>query len=566
MRNLLLAALTALTLAVGAFPAVAADNAAAQGQVTEYVVLFAEDASTDAARAAVEAAGGTVVRENTAIGVATVASDNASFVGDASAQGAIDGVAANRPIGFAPQPGQVRADDIERLDAERATIRPAQVAPPARPVSEPLGYLQWDMQMINATPGGSYSRQQGNRRVLVGILDTGIDGSHPDLRPNFDAALSRNFTTDIPEIDGPCEEEPDQSCEDPADVDEYGHGTHVAGSVAAPINGLGIAGVAPNVTLVNIRAAQDSGYFFLAQTLDAFTYAADVGIDVLNMSFYTDPWLFNCPNNPRDTPEQQQEQRTIIEATNRALNYAHQRNVTLVGALGNSFTDLGNPMIDATSPDYPPGAAYRREIDNTCLTMPAEGDHVIGVTSVGPSERKSYFSNYSPEQADLAAPGGDINDFPGTSRYRTVQNLVLSPYPLSVAIRNREVDPNTGLPTSLMVVRDCRGSVCGYYRYQQGTSMAAPHAAGVAALIVSQYGRPQLGGRWTMDPDAVERILKRSARDHACPEPRLQTYIVGATPVYNPIYNATCEGGPDFNGFYGEGIVDALRAVTYRGF
>ncbi|MDQ3870427.1 MAG: S8 family serine peptidase, partial [Chloroflexota bacterium] len=185
-------------------------------------------------------------------------------------------------------------------------------------------------------------------------MDTGIDASHPDIAPNLNVQLSRNFTVDIPLIDGPCEEEPDGLCEDPPTVDEDGHGTHVAGIVAAPINGLGVSGVAPNVTLVNIRAGQDSGFFFLQPTLDAWTYAADVGIDVVNMSFYTDPWLYNCLNNPADSPAAQAEQALIIEASNRALDYAWSRGVTLIAAAGNSATDLGRPTFDDTSPDFPP--------------------------------------------------------------------------------------------------------------------------------------------------------------------------------------------------------------------
>ena len=59
--------------------------------------------------------------------------------------------------------------------------------------------------------------------MRVGIIDTGIDASHPDLDDNVNRSLSRNFTTDIPLIDGPCEEEPDHSCSDPATVDEGGH-------------------------------------------------------------------------------------------------------------------------------------------------------------------------------------------------------------------------------------------------------------------------------------------------------------------------------------------------------
>jgi hypothetical protein len=147
---------------------------------------------------------------------------------------------------------------------------------------------------------------------MVGVIDTGIDGTHPDIAPNFNAELSRNFTTDLPDIDG-------GSGKDAANVDDNGHGTHVASTIASPINGLGIAGVAPNVTLVNIRAGQDSGYFFLQPTLDALTYAGDIGVDVVNMSFYTDPWLYNCLRNPADSPAEQQEQKTIREATQRAL-------------------------------------------------------------------------------------------------------------------------------------------------------------------------------------------------------------------------------------------------------
>ena len=80
--------------------------------------------------------------------------------------------------------------------------------------AEPLAGLQWDMAQIHATAEGSYRVQPGNRGVRVGILDTGVDGTHPDIAPNFDAALSRNFTTDNPLIDGAvCENPP--TCVDP---------------------------------------------------------------------------------------------------------------------------------------------------------------------------------------------------------------------------------------------------------------------------------------------------------------------------------------------------------------
>ncbi len=211
------------------------------------------------------------------------------------------------------------------------------------------------MRQIGATPTGSYAVQPGKQGVLVGVIDTGIDGTHPDIAPNFDAADSQNFVTDLPVIDGPCEV---ASCVDPANVDDDGHGTHVASTIASPINGIGIAGVAPNVRLVNLRAGQDSGYFFLGPTLNAITAAGDLGVDVINMSFYTDPWLFNCIDNPADSAAEQAEQRVIRTATQRALNYARSHGVLPIAAAGNESTDLGNPTFDDTSPDFPVDTAH----------------------------------------------------------------------------------------------------------------------------------------------------------------------------------------------------------------
>ena len=528
----------------------------------EYVVLYAEGATSAEATAAIAAAGGRVMSENLAVGMAVVRSSQVGFITAVEAQTALEGAARNRAIGSVG-PGNKPQIDEERLNAERAArsgttseVRP----PPAG--AEPLTSLQWDMAMINADFDGSYATQQGNRSVLVGIIDTGIDGSHPDISANFNASLSRNFTTDIPEVDGPCEEEPDGSCSDPANVDENGHGTHVAGSVASPINGLGIAGVAPKVTLVNIRAGQDSGFFFLAEVVNAITYAADIGIDVVNMSFYTDPWLYNCPtagdSRPSPTNEQAIEQRTTIEAHNRALNYAHQHNVTLIGAAGNSHIDLGATLkFDDTSPDFPLGTEVERTVTNNCLDLPTEGPHVLSISAIGPSTIKADYSNYGVEQIVVAAPGGYFRDFLGTDAFMTPGNLILSPYPLAVALEFGDVDEN-GEPTNDFVVKSCRGSVCAYYQYLQGTSMASPHAAGVAALIVSEYGTPQGGRGITMHPDSVAAILMDSATATPCPTPNPYSY----EPVGRPAsYTAFCDGDTEFNGFYGFGIVDALAAV-----
>ena len=565
MRKVLLVALAVLVAAALALPASAGPSGqagtAAQSQSSgqlqsangEYVVAYADGVSAATARAAVKAAGGTILKENTKVGVATVKSANPAFLRAAAGQKALVGAARNRPIGRIPNGASAAKEDVERLTAaERAAAgtRAAKSAA-AVPGQEPLADRQWDMRMIDATPSGSYRVNQGRPGVLVGIIDSGIDGNHPDLRSNFNRALSRNFVTDIPLIDGPCEV---PSCVDPKDVDDNGHGTHVAGLVAAELNGLGTAWVAPKVTLVSIRGGQDSGFVFLQPVVDALVYAGLVGIDVVNMSFYIDPWLYNCLDNPADSPEAQAEQRTVRVATQRAVNFARGHGVTPVAAMGNAHTDLGHPTADATSPDFPPGAAYPRTVDNSCITVPTETRGVISISALGPSFKKADYSNYGIEQTDFSAPGGFFRDYYGSDQYMQVENTNLSTMPTALA--EAALAQN---PANPFIVKDCRGGVCGYYQYLQGTSMASPHAAGVAALIVSAHGkRDPLHGGLTMSPRDVERVMTRTARQTPCPFPPIATYPDRAPDL---TYTANCEGTLARNGFYGRGIVNALTAV-----
>jgi lantibiotic leader peptide-processing serine protease len=563
MRRLLLGAVVVMVTAALAVPAAQAGPSQRAGgssrqQATssaagEYLVLAAKGASAAAVQTAVAAAGGTVVSRNSTVGLVRVRTANPNFLGAVTGQRAVFSAMANAPIGSLPKdslkPDKVEADRVVSETAK--ALAAAGSSAGGAPGAEPLSDKQWDMRQIDATPNGSYRVNQGSRQVLVGIIDSGIDGNHPDLRDNFNRRLSRNFVTDIPSIDGACEH---PSCVDPVDEDDNGHGSHVSGIVAAELNGLGTAGVAPKVSLVNIRGGQDSGFVFLQPVVDALTYAGTVGIDVVNMSFFIDPWLFNCLNNPADTPAQQLEQRTVREATQRAVDFARAHGVLPVAALGNQATDLDHPTTDNTSPDFPAGAAHPRTIDNSCISVPVETDGVVSVSALGPSGRKAFYSNWGPDQADVAAPGGDSREGFGTTRFNIPENRVLSTMPLNVAQANNLLNPD-GTPNTPLVLRDCKGSTCAYYQYLQGTSMASPHAAGVAALIVSKFGhRDRQHGGLTLNPATTERILRDTATKTPCPVPALFDY-----PEPNSV-DALCEGTLQHNGFYGDGIVNALTA------
>jgi subtilisin family serine protease len=501
-----------------------------RAQQLEFFVVYADAVTPAAGLAAVAAAGGRVVDQQSEVGVATVLSDP-GFAERAGRRAELLGVSQRRPIGRVAPPATGRPPVALTASPGGPTASiPAAPAPAGAGVAgdEPFAELQWANQAIHATERGSYRIERGDRRVLVGILDSGIDATHPDLRSTVDASRARNFAPDIPELDGPCEH---PSCLDPANLDDLGHGTHVAGVVAAARNGLGTAGVAPGVTLVSLRVAQDTGFVFPMPMIQALVHSGRTGIDVANMALVLDPWLFHCAANPADSPQAQAEQRAIMTAMARAVDFARDRGVLPVASLGDQAYDLDADLTDASSPTYPFDTAYPREITPDCQVLPAEARGVVGTSRLDRALRLAGTSNYGLRATDVSAPGGGSGD---------VVDRILSPFPEAAARAFGMLNPD-GSPSTPILLRDCRHGECGYYLY---TTIASPFAAGVAALIVSRYGSPTAGGGLTLDPDRTERLLRRSATPTACPPDA-----------------PTCLGTVTRNSHYGVGIVDALAAV-----
>jgi len=162
---------------------------------------------------------------------------------------------------------------------------------------DPLSPCQWDMRAIGATASGSYAVNRG-RGARVGDIDTGIDLTNSDIMPNVDLAASCDFIYADTPTSNPAEQVTRGDCSNKSALQDLaGHGTHTAGTIAAPINGMGTSGVAPEATIVVLKAGTEQGFFFTQSVVDALMYAGNQHLDVVNMSFFADPWLFNCRND-----------------------------------------------------------------------------------------------------------------------------------------------------------------------------------------------------------------------------------------------------------------------------
>lgn len=477
---------------------------------TKYTVAFGSSSLPANVDKLVADAGGTIVARLPQIGGLGVVSSNPSFAAK------MDGIASVAATQASIKTSLRPIDD--RRHSERRARRSSGAGQDPQPEPDNLGDQQWDKMRMNVSLTGSYAVNRGRAEVTVALTDTGVDVTHPDIAPNLDVARSRSFVDYEPTIQ-----------------DYNGHGTWTASAVAAPINTIGISGVAPDVKLVALKTNDANGDGDLLAIDQALIYAADQRFDVVSSSIIA--YVPLCRGGK--ARKQGCDDADYILAQ-RAVDYARARGVTVVAALGNENFDLSNPKAV--------GKVFG--VDGGVLEAPGALEGVIGVTSTGYANDKAFYSNYGLGVADVAAPGGDAIFQPAPDPYVGGGRLL-------------GAWSSTATSQPLFQVEDCVGAVCGLYAWQQGTSMAAPNAAGVAALVVSRYGDfPARFDRTHLSPDRVERLLEGSAYAQSCPQPRTVVYGLGDP---DGLYDsARCEGDTSANGFFGHGIVNALAALTSR--
>jgi subtilisin family serine protease len=316
-------------------------------------------------------------------------------------------------------------------------------ATPAAASNDPYRSRQWGLDKIQAEPAWATSTGTG---ALVAVVDTGVDLGHPDLQANI-VDRGADFV-DAKDTDGA--------------QDENGHGTHVAGIIAAVANnGVGVAGVAPGARILPVRVLDADGSGTTDQIALGVRYAADRGARVINLSLGV---LSGVDKVAKVIGE--------LDTVYAAFDYATAKGAVIVVAAGNDSVPF--------------------------CSEPSGADNVICVGATDSRDLSSFYSNHDATtlQTYVVAPGGDA---------LTCAGDILSTY-LRTAARS-SCSPGAG------------------YETLAGTSMATPHVAGLAALLVAKGDTR----------DAIMRKIPATADDLGLP---------GDDPVY------------------GSGRINALRAVT----
>jgi subtilisin family serine protease len=221
-------------------------------------------------------------------------------------------------------------------------------------------------------------------------------------------------------------------------VNGFNHGTHVAGIIAAPINNRGTQGVAPQAEIVAVKVLRsNTGSGAFSWVIQGIMYASgpEVQADVINMSLGATFDRINAGGGGTGP---------LIAALNRAVNHAMAAGTLVVSAAGNEGVNLNSRL----------------------WSIPAQSGNGMAVAATGPVglanfDRPASYTNYGQSVINVAAPGGDDTLYPAPTYYL---DMVLSP------------------------AGRTSGGAWQYY-FADGTSMAAPHVSGVAALIIGKYGR-----------------------------------------------------------------------------
>ena len=354
------------------------------------------------------------------------------------------------------------------LSAAIAVIAVASIAGPVGAASnDPYFARQWGLQKIQAEQAWATATGTG---AVVAVVDSGVDLGHPDLAANLLTATDADFV----EPDGNCTgPKHSRTCAQDGPQDENGHGTHVAGIIAAATNnGTGVAGVAPNAKLLPVRVLDENGDG-TGDVVAGIRYAADHGADVINMSLGYLSGVGEALGTIGD-----------LDELYAALDYAWERGSVVVVAAGNDTAPI--------------------------CAEPASGHHVICVGSTTSADLISYFSNFDAALIDtyLVAPGGD-----------GMAGFSLGPSSPTAPLCGGDV-----FSTYLRSERSWCSSEAGYEAIA-GTSMAAPHVSGVAALLASKG----------LTNQQIVDCLTRTSDDL---------------------------GAPGRDSIYGYGRVNALKAVT----
>jgi subtilisin family serine protease len=593
----------ALALTLSAFVLIAASgattpraNAAADFASDRYLVKVQKGVDMAAAEAAVERAGGQVsgsipqlnllIVSRANQGVREALSREATMFAGMARDGIKSLVTPNQQKElWGTEPGIRKAEKI-KIANPRESAREDDILPDP---SYNLPETMWSTYRVNAVKGWEEFGGSGTDAIIVAVADTGIDYTHIDLADNV---IDVNDFTYLEEpynicrdfFGGPTDQELADAFGGPASGDWNGHGSWIAGNIAGVLNETGMNGIAPNVRLVALKISQWCGSAFDSEILAAIATAGDWQIDVVNISFGG----FQSRANP--------EGEFVWQQYREVVRYANAKGTMIVASAGNDHVEVGkhgkvkshgtltNPGDDLfdpfglyVTPGGIPGVVMVSALGNvTAAASPScPGDTAEGPNATckpasdahqpiaaGRYDQLTYYSNYG-KRINLSAPGGARKfNLPSADRGGT-PGFPVTDADGTLPFQTFSVTSNWSVYTGQIPCFDL-SSFPGFtdqcYTSIQGTSMSAPHVAGVMAQVLS--ARPDLR-------KAPKQLLAHVA---AAARKDLRNKTPGLSPTDTSPGDRTgidcptgsCHlGGPAISNdkAYGDGMVDAYQAI-----